>query len=165
MIERLENDFKKMNPKSDNDLGIKFKEYLTKRIEDLRSAYPNEQENVYMKIIENDAQNIINDDILSIKRKLIKDDNFENIKKCSNKLFKMAIATNSKKTKKMQYNVTDINNDVANMKKCIKNVQDFNKVEAKKLVSEGILDSKYILNPNTQMFSLRMWRFISKNKR
>lgn len=84
------------------------------------------------------------------------DNNFEKIKKISNKVF--IEARNILNEKKLEYSLSD--KKVVEMEELVGKVERCNKEQAEKLLSEAILDMNFIDNPNTEVCSLRLSNII-----
>lgn len=93
--------------------------------------------------------------------RLLVDTNFGTIMETSQRFYDTAISI-------LLGNDVDINfkisEEIEKLEKLLKKVKPYNKERAKMLTSEGILDLKYIENPNTNIVSLRLGYIKSNNK-
>ncbi len=85
---------------------------------------------------------------------LKKDDSFDIISSISKKAYSLALK--KLQDKSFLINKQEADNDINTMIKALDNVQSFNKEEAKRLVSEGILDLKFISDGNENIKSFRI---------
>ena len=158
IIKELESSFKDAVPTCDEKLCEAFRNYLVQAVDALK--------NNDSKFVENDEESIVGTlktmtdmmismDLDSIKRQLIVDKNFEKLNFLSNYAWKTA--EHILKGNSFEIDL-DINEKIEEMKKLESMVEEYNKRQARVLLSEGILDWKYIENPETDMVSLRLGR-------
>ncbi len=91
-----------------------------------------------------------------IKQTLIVDNAFDDIRKKSIEIFNIAKKQLSGSKVKAEI---DMKNDVEEMKKLLNDVKEYNQVQAKKFISEAILDLEYITKNNPNCLSLRLYQF------
>ncbi len=87
------------------------------------------------------------------ENEISKDSNFDNIRRISTEVFE--IAKEKMKNGKLKADL-DIEKTRKNLKDLLDKVDFLNEIEAKKLVSEAILDLDYISNSDVKILSLRL---------
>ncbi len=153
---KLIEDFSNTIPKEyeDKEILIKaFENYINYLMESFEKfPIPFGEHSIEKDVIQK-ADNIINDDLENKIQRLIGDIELMKIDMISENIFETAIKVlNGKKVKK------DFLNEIEEMKKRLPLVKSENSIRAKRLVSEAILDSDFIENPNTQCYSFRLAR-------
>lgn len=151
---RFENSLKENN----DELTSKFIEYLYKTLENLNTNnIENEKEFIKYRL-EKRAEYIITiKDDNAKKSILLHDNNFEELKQLSENIFRIAI----KKAQNEKYDELNLTAEIEKMKNLKDNVESYNQEQAKKLISEAVLDSEFIENPNTEYISLRLSHIIN----
>lgn len=131
-----------------------------------------QNESTKLKFIKNDKESterllrliterLINADLDTKKRRLIKDESFERIKKTSREAFEIAQSILNNKTPNFNF---DIQKKIDELQEAISDVKIYNKEQANELVSETILDLNFIENPKTNIVSLRMGYLINSQE-
>lgn len=145
----------------DKEILVKsFEEYVEFLIESYKrnSSLPFNKSSIDDDIIQK-ANSIINSDLELKKQKLISDIDLKKIEIISKSIFEDALKlTNGQKVKK------DYLKKIEEMKKILPTVKSENKKIAEKLISEAVLDSTYIRNPNIQCYSFRLAKEISNKE-
>lgn len=153
LIEELAKEFRNSIP--DEVLGKKLAaKYITILNEIVKKF---KEKNYEDSEIENSLKTIskewINLELEEKQRRLMIDKNFGKIMEISYQVYNMAISVLTNKEIKRDFEIAEKIEELENL---LKNVEPYNKEEAKTLVSEGILDLKFIENPNTHIVSLRL---------
>ena len=153
-----------------NELVSKFKNKLPEENEKLVEAFEKRLLKILLECKDNNYSkdfivfhlNRITDKLISYnteqkKQKLLEDENFEKIRTISGEIFNSAINI-LKKNSNEKSEQQDNKNAINSMKELYNNVEEYNKEEARNLISEAILDLKFIKNPNSEITSFRLAR-------
>ena len=89
------------------------------------------------------------------------DVNFENICKISSKIFEIAKKKLAGEKVKIDVSVDEVKDKLQNL---LDGVSFINEIEAKRLVSETILDLGYITDPEVKVLSLRLGQLYRKQQ-
>lgn len=158
LIEDWINKFKEKVPKDEEKLVQAFRQYLLNNLEFAKQnpIEPIEQHEEFETLLINRiSDRIMNYDIDSIKRQLLIDSNFEQLINKSGELYRIAC---EKLRGNNAENDINIDKEVEEIIELSKKVEPYNKNEARMLLSEAVLDAKFIKNPNNQGESLRLHR-------
>lgn len=156
----LTEEFRNSLTKEDDQLVQKFKDYLynlLNLIRENKDQFPEEDEITEIVILRNMAKSIIkleNDE--NKKRAFLYDENFEQIRMTSGRVFK--IASEMIMQNKQEAQDVDVSKEIKEMEELIDGVEDWNKEQAKMLLSEASLDAEFIKNPSTDIYSLRLYK-------
>lgn len=158
LIEILTKDFKDSVSESDEELIQAFKNMLLQSLEYIRK-HPSENvkekdkfERIY---ITSSARRILELPLDGIKRELIKDENLESIRRISiGMIFKAACEKIHGETRKIDI---DFDKEIKKMKGLLGQVKPYNQGEARILLSEAVLDANFIENPDTEIYSRRLY--------
>ena len=155
-IRYLTKQFEESLEEKDIELIKGFEEYLYSQINVIKnnkSKFVLKDENAIKMVLNRVTQNMINYDINEKKRCLLNDEKFNEIAKISGVLYEMA-------REKLQGEDVNVSGQLEQKKdemiELLESVEEYNKKEAKWLVSEGILDFEFLVNPDTKIFSLRL---------
>lgn len=149
---------------SDEQILLKnFEKYLfstIKEIEDSDNKYIKKDKESVIMYLSDIAERLIEIDLESKKQELLKDKNFEKIMNISVGVFHKA------KKVVMNGNIEVEETEITekNLINLLGDVKPHNIEKARELVSETILDIRFIKNPNTNVLSLRIGRFMKKAK-
>lgn len=157
LVDELVNEFKKTLPKNEKKMAEKFKEYLYILV--------NKWENETSKFLIRNRDEI-EKELRSVTKKMstyelekkegifIEDEKFTQIIAFSNDIYEIAKGVLKDETQEI---------DLKDMKKKLDTIVDlsekvkiYNKAKAKKLVSESILDFKFISDSNKEFLSIRL---------
>lgn len=107
--------------------------------------------------IESTLKGISNDfnkkDLQNKKQELLKDSSFEQIKQISGLAFRSAQDVLNGNSNAIDFDITD---KISEVKALLETVESYNREQAQRLVSETILDFRFIENPSNQVSSLRL---------
>ena len=157
-IESLLIEFKRSVPENEKELIREFKKYMENTLEDIKSDDLELDENLTKRVLKRTADYIINlPDLDSKKREIIYDNNFEEVRMISGKIFKEACKVLRGEKQKVGENI-EVEKELEKIKEKIKDVQKYNLKQAEELLSEAYLDVEFIKNPNTDICSLRIGR-------
>lgn len=139
-----------------------FEKYLYSMKEIAEKSVGNTGKNDKEKIefiLRYSTENTINLSLEQKKQKILIDENFQKICSISNKAFE--IAKEAAVNPPIDINKDELISMVDTLNHLKENVRDFNKNEAIWLASEGILDLKFVNNPNTKLMSIRLGKVLS----
>lgn len=142
-----------------NEIIEAFRNYLylaVQTIQESTSKFISKDPESIKSVLNSIARNYENMDIDAIKRTLLIDNAFDEIRKKSLEIFEIAKSNLSGKTNDANI---DVENEVKNMQTLLKEVKEYNKEQAQELISEAIIDSGYITNSNEDILSLRLYHF------
>ena len=168
LIFKLTTDFEKTIPEEENErteIIAAFKNYLylaVKTIQESNSKFISKDLESIKSVLNGIAKDFSNKDVESIKRTLLMDSAFEEIRKKSSAIFEMAKSTMSGKGKNVE---VDIVTETENMQSLFKSVKEYNQKQAQKLISEAIVDLEYIAHSNEDNLSLRLYQFKKLNNK
>lgn len=155
-IKNFTKQFEKSLDEKSPELIKGFEDYLYSQvnvIKNSKSKFVLKDKNSIKIVLNRVTQEMINCDIDEKKRYLLNDEKFNKIAEISGVLYKMAI-------EKLQGGDVNVNSQLKQkeneMKELLKSVEEYNKKEAEWLVSEGNLDLNFLVNPDTEFFSLRL---------
>lgn len=89
----------------------------------------------------------------------ITDSNFEKIVRISSEGYNIALSIINKENVNFNGNYKEKINEMIEL---LEKVKPYNREEAKRLVSDGILDWNFVNNSKTDTFSLRLWHLMDK---
>ena len=164
IINEYMNNFEKSIPKDEpekNELMVAFRRYLNILLEVILEGnieQKNNKEEIIRKKIDFVVNDLKNMDIISIKKELKMDEALEDIRTKSGTFFVLARSRLNGETIKEELNQEKEQHE---MEELLKKVRPYNKKEAQQLVSEGILDLNYAINPNSDVTSLRLGHIIN----
>ena len=92
----------------------------------------------------------------------IVDTNFENICEISSKVFEIAKKKLAGEKVKIDIQNNEIKDKLENL---LNGINFINEIEAKRLISETILDLEYITNPEVKVLSLRLGQIYRSQKK
>ena len=170
IIESLVSRFKKIVPDNEERLIKAFREYLIDRAEFVRQnsfAEQKEQQELIQKLLfARFADRIIGlGNIDSMKKILLNDPVFEQFRMKSGNIFKIAC---EKLRGQNAEDSIDVDKEIEQLKELIQKVEPFNYVEAKRILSEDLLDAEFIKGTNINIESIRLHgereRLKSENK-
>lgn len=164
VIEKLKKEFNESISYSDPELMKEFENYLNRTIKSIKEFQLGGKkfdESSVKPVLESMANRIIAEDIQMKRKDLIKDVNFEKIRQISMKAF--TVAQDVLKGKELEEEL-DIDGEMKKLETLLNSVEEYNKEQARNLVSEAILDLNFIANPNSEMVSLRLGEIIRLNK-
>ncbi len=162
-ILELTKKFSNIIPRGEQDavnLVKEFKKYLENAVEIIKEMEsPNVGKDVdsIKSILDITASNFLESDINYLKHELLEDKAFEIIREKSLNLYDIAQKKADKKAIDTKLNIEEEEEKIINL---LDEVKDYNKNEAKQLVSEAILDAKYITTKNCDITSLRLGQYI-----
>ena len=168
LILKLTTEFENTITEEENkktEIVVAFKNYLYLAVETIQES-TSKFISRDLESIKSALNSISNDfkqkDLESIKRILLVDDAFEEIRKKSLEIFKIAQNCMSGNGKVAEI---DIENEIKNMDNLFKNVKGYNQKQAKELISEAIVDLKYISHQDERNLSLRLYQFKKRANR
>lgn len=162
LIENLTKTFEETilnEEKEKKEIVLEFKKYLNLAVETIQKSNSKFIRKDY-ESIESILSKITNDfkekDITAVKSELLKDSSFDKIRGKSLEIFEIAkeCMKNERKNTK-----TDLVAEIEEMKKLFNSVKEYNKRNAQELISEAIVDLKYITSLDNSILSLRLYRF------
>lgn len=153
LMEELAKEFKQSIPENiqREKLTGEYEKMLKQVVESFKNI--NCQDSEIEKTLIKIGKEWIDLDIEEKQRRLLRDENFQDIVRDSTRIYNIAISILEKEEVNIEF---DISEKEKQLEEKLKNVKTFNKLEAEKLVSEAILDLKFIENPNTNIVSLRL---------
>ncbi len=167
-ILELTEKFEQVIPKEDEDfekLKTSFKKDLEESVQMIKesdSEFARKDVKSIKSILNRMANRYFEANIESIKYTLLEDEAFEEVKNISLKIFELA----QKKAKGEDIEVNqDLDEEIEKIKQLLSEVKDYNKEEAKKLLSEAIVDKKFIRTKNADVMSLRLADFLEYQSR
>lgn len=158
LIEELTENFKNSIPIEEEMLCQAFNKYLLMAVENLKnsdSKFISKDDESISKVLKSIAERLTKGSLNYKKKELLRDENFEMLS-----IFSMSanqMAEEILKGKKVEVKF-DIDKRIEEMTRLSKLVEEYNKEEATFLLSEGILDLKYVKDPQTDIISLRLGR-------
>jgi len=157
IINQLKKEFMESVKGQDERLPDAFEQYMHRAVSNLTKGKTNIDNDSLERIIKRMGKELIDSSITWKKKTLITDESYDNILYISMKSYEVAqkIIRNEKVEEDIQ-----VKEKIDKMKEYLKTVEEFNKAEARLLVSEGILDLKFIENPKTDITSLRLGKQI-----
>lgn len=170
LILQLTIDFEKTIPQEEderNEIISAFKEYLylaVKTVEESTSKFISKDVESVKSVLTSLASDFDKKDMEYIKRNLLSDKSFEEIRKKSVGIFEMAKSTMLGKRENFQ---VDMTSEIDNMEILLKSVKECNQIQAQELISEAIVDIEYIRSLSDNTLSLRLYHFkkgIERNK-
>lgn len=163
LIVKLTTDFEKTIPKEDNErneMVVAFRNYLylaVKTIQESTSKFIDKDLESIKSVLNGIAKDFGNrEDIDAIKRILLIDSAFDEIRKKSLEIFEMAKSSLNGKDNNVNI---DIASEIENMQNLLKRVKGYNKEQARELISEAIVDLEYITHSEDDNLSLRLYQF------
>lgn len=162
LIVKLITDFEKTIPEEDNERNeiiVAFRNYLylaVKTIQESTSKFIGKDLESIKSVLSEIAKDFKNKDIDAIKRTLLIDSAFDEIRKKSSEIFEMAKSSLSGKGSTVD---VDIASERENMQSLFKRVKGYNQKQAQELISEAIVDLEYITHSNDDNLSLRLYQF------
>lgn len=168
LISKLTSDFEKRIP--DNEMEKErliemFKIYLTESVSDIKnskSKFISKDSETIKRILKKIAYEICEMDITSMKQSLLQDKSFEEIRMISGDAFELA------KRKKVGENIEidfDISDKIRQLDELLKKVEPYNIMKAKELISEAVLDLKYVCEDEKKVSSIRLYHFMNSQRR
>ena len=133
-------------------LFIKYLKSALKHLQETDSQFIDKSPEALQNSIKYIAKKLISSNIDSKKRQLIVDDCFEKIRHYSGLAYTAAENKLLRKNEKIEK--LDISPE--ELQELLEGVQDFNKEEARRMISETILDLKYVEEKNPQFMSFRL---------
>lgn len=165
LISILTSDFAKSI--SDNEVEKEkliqaFREYMVSTIESIKhsdSKYINKDIKSVKRVLGRIANEIYGMSVTAMKQRLLEDESFEEIRIISVDAFDLA------KRKKFGEKIEvdfDASSKIKQMQELLENVASYNKVQAKKFISEAILDLQYICENEENVSSIRLYHFMKE---
>lgn len=153
LIKELAKDFR--SSISDEESGEKLEAEFINVLKEIEKSFENNnyKESRIREILRQITNEWTNLDVEEKQRRLSSDNNFTNIVKISQQAYEMAISILAGKKINLEFQIPQKIEELENM---LEKVKTCNKEKAKKLVSEGILDLKFLENPNSDITSLRL---------
>lgn len=139
-----------------------FKEYLQMSIDTIinsNSKFINKSFEGIKDILVFETDRILDMDIVSTKQLLLRDLNLEKIQKIAKEVFEQA---KQKLEGKKIVESQKTQQKLEKLSELLEGVKSYNQDIAKELISETILDLKFLDNPDTEIFSLRLYQLKSK---
>ena len=153
---KLVEEFKERLPKDKENLAklleITLKKYL-QFIRENPSTRIEDKKDFERRYIIGVAERIMDNNLDCIESELIKDYNFERLRMKSGNIFK--IACEKLRGQNAEESI-DVDKEIEQLNELLQKVEPFNYREAEKLLSEAILDARFIEDPNTNMESIRL---------
>ncbi len=147
--------FKNTVPEENEKLEKAFKQRLVKICEECKNKEYSKEFIVFN--LSRIGNKIIKYDLKYKKKYLLEDKNLEKIRRISGEIFNSAInILKNNSNEKLEQD--DYKNAINSMQESYNNVEEYNKEEARNLISEAILDLKFIKNPNSEITSFRLAR-------
>ena len=167
LIDDLTKKFEMCLPENEDDREIlieNFKKYMYFSIDTLEKSKYNIDRSFegITKILISISASLCEMDIIEKKRKLLKDEKFEEIRRISGDTFRLAL---QRLTGEKNESISISQNDIESLDNLIKSVKPYNINEAKKLISEAILDWEYLNSENPNIYSIRLHHEILRLKR
>ena len=159
LINQLANRFAQSIPEKEKELVNEFAKYLDSVISNLKRRGKAEEE--IKRGISTYTEYIIRQDLEEKKMEIIVDNSFEKIKQISNEFFGMAKRTLDGEQMNPE---EDFSKRINEMKKLLTTVKEYNVQQAKSLISEAIIDSNYITNPQSGFTSIRIAHEIKRKE-
>lgn len=162
-ILKLTTEFKEKIPREDEDyeeLAISFKKYLEDSVQIIMNSndkFISKEPEAIKSILNRTARRFSMFDIKAIKQTLLEDEAFDSLANKSLNIFQMAKRKAEKKSINVEY---DTNYEIGEMKQLLLKVKDYNQDSARNLISEAIVDLKFIEKENSDVVSLRLGQFM-----
>lgn len=161
LIGKLTKEFKDSIPYEEQkeQLTIRFKDVLKDTVKSFKddSYEESELQNIIIRI----SKKWTGLEFEEKQRRLFVDTNFGSIMEISQKAYDTAISVLLGNDVDIDFEISE---EIEKLEELLKEVTPYNKEEAKRLVSEGILDLKFIENSNTDIVSLRLGHIKSNRK-
>lgn len=164
LILRLTNDFEKSvldNEKEKEQLVQSFRKYLELAVDTIKtsnSKFISKDSETIKRSLTKIAREFCDMDITSMKQRLLEDENLKEIQTISEEVFELA------KRKKLGKNIEsdfDYPSKIKQLSELLKKVAPYNVGQARKLVSEAVLDLKYVCENEERVSSLRLYYFMN----
>ena len=168
LILKLTTDFEKTIPQKENErteIIEAFKNYLylaVQTIEESTSKFISKDLESIKSFLNSIASDFDKKDMEYIKRNLLVDKSFEEIRGKSVQIFEMAKSIMLGKRENVEI---DVATEIDNMENLLKGVKKCNQKQAEELISEAIVDLQYITHLNEDVLSLRLYHFKKQNER
>ena len=157
VIKELILKFKNTIPKENERLIEAFENYLLSILSECKNN--NESKEFIIFHLNRIADKFISYNIEQKKRELLEDENLEEIRKMSGEIFNKAKSILKNKEEPLEQDYQEV---IDSMQEICRNVEEYNKEEAGRLISESILDSGFITNPENRILSFRLARYKQK---
>ena len=161
-ILKLTAEFEKTIPKEESEKAEMieaFKKYLqdtVKTLQESKSKFINKSTESIKEVLKRRADSIGEYDLDSKKSELLEDEAFEEIRKISSEIYENA---RNKIDGKREKSKIDTEAEIEKMNKLLENVKGYNQEQAKKFISEAIVDSRYITSGNEDILSFRLYHY------
>lgn len=164
LISELVIEFEKIVPEEENDLIQIYREYIKELINSAKySSIPQDYKDVE-EMLRYELKRFKKMNIDEIKNEIIIDESFERIQSFSRKAFVNALKVLD--GEKVESNtIAEIKQELESIEKEMEKVREDNMKEAKKMLSEAILDVQYVEKPFTKLTSLRIGHEIEERRR
>lgn len=168
LINELTNKFVEKIPKDDPDkeeLIKNFRNYIENTIEVIKnssSKFISQDEEMIIKTIQVEADMIINSDLITIKQKLLRDNNLFKVQAISRNAFQLAC---DKVDGKGIDNKINIDSIIESLEKFKEQIKPCNQSLANSLISEAILDLNLLNRTDFKITSLRINRYLNLKNR
>lgn len=142
-------------------LVLKFRERLTSLVSNIKNSeikFISKDAETIKRILTKIACEFCDMDITSMKQRLLEDKKLEEIRTISVGAFELA------KRKKMGENIEidfDYSSKIKQLSELLEKVAPYNVGQARKLVSEAVLDLKYVCQSEERVLSLRLYHFMN----
>lgn len=162
LILKLTTEFENTITEEENkktEIVVAFKNYLYLAVETIQestSKFISKDLESIKSVLTSIANRFDTSDLESVKRDLLVDNAFEEIRQKSVHIFEMAQSCIQNKKKNVEI---DRDAEFNNMKNLLKSVKEYNQRQARELISEAILDLEYITSLNDNVLSLRLYHF------
>lgn len=164
LITELIDKFEKNIPEDEsekNDLVEAFRSYLDFAVDSIKnsnSKFVRKDFNSVSSVLTTIANEFYDMDIMVKKQNLLEDKNLEEIQTISNKVFELA---RRKLAGETIDETLDSTAEIEKMNELLKEVQEYNSERANELVSETMLDLKFLNEDKPDALSLRIYHFIN----
>lgn len=152
--------FKLSIPTNEEELAKEFEEYLystVKNLENSTNKFVRKDKKSIEDVLKSVTDNLCNLDLELKKQELLFDNNFKKIGEISNTFFELAKFVFEGEEMNIEINAQE---KIDEMEKLLSLVEPYNKEEAERLLSEAILDLKFIENPRSNISSIRLGHLI-----
>ncbi|MBR6033970.1 MAG: hypothetical protein IKP28_04465 [Clostridia bacterium] len=162
---KLIEDFKKTVPKDEEKLISEYEKYIEAMIEDIKKSSDQEEMEASIEVAKIMAGRLINADIDTKKRRLFRDENLSKLEATSMDAYRMAeqIVEGKKQIRKISKD--EVDEKIKQMEELAKKVQPYNVEQARILLSEGIMDLRYITGEEKEIVSLRLGHVFQRLRR
>lgn len=163
LISELIFEFEKIVPKEEKDLIKIYREHIKKLINSAKySSIPHDDKDVE-DMFRYELQRFKKMSIEEIKNEIIIDESFEKIQSFSRKAFVKALKVLDGEKVDAKTS-TELRKELNKINKEIGKVKEDNMKEAKRLLSEAILDVQFVEKASTKLTSLRIWHEIERRR-